>query len=1091
MRSRILAAALTVVFGLLSVGPALAAGGQYGNLSGVVTDAQSHAPVPGATVVAQSGSGRYQATTDARGRYSILQMNVDTYTLTVTAHGYDTTSLPGVIVFGDESDVQNVSMSKGLKTIATVTSTAANGAFQPTQTIDSYTVSGQRVQQVLGNPYSTNESDLLQSAPGVIQTFDPSMGFGISIRGSLGVELGYQYDGVPFSAPFYNENGSQGFLNGINGGSGGAIQIVSGAGDATQGNVGGGVINTVVPRGTYPGSGVLDLEAGGPFFNHNLNFNYGVATPDGRFSDYVSFSANSYVPTGFNGPNSVPSAELQVPGVYNPYYGTSYERHNDFVNNFVFRFGKHNNQSLQVLYRTAFLQSRGNYGGLGASYFPNDPNFLGGFSPLFYTNNAGLLALIPALPYDHTDGSVPTEAEILNSNPLNFLKISYTNAINPSTFLTLSYYNWGLTEGGTNYTNYLNSSIGSGYSVVGGTRTGGILSLTHEFGDKDTLTIEGKYEGARPYWNDQQPGYDVYALGLSNGNGAAYCAAVGCAFGGPLSPASGDWAVPVAGVCPAPGPDGCWVYDHLPSGASMPQLPTFGIGYHNTIQQQVGVGIRDQYQPTDKLNFDVGIREDAENNKFGPTQYNGPAGTPSDVGQNKLGAPFLEPREVEPRLAVSYRINRDNSLRFSYGRSTLFFFGQTLGTPENTYNINPILNSIPATSNGAYCGSGFQTPGTPGYTLNPNIPTPGSGYFFKCPNYAAQYSWFLDQNFDAPDVGGNGPPTYSNFDLAWSHLFTKGVLRGWSSRLTGYTRRGYNVEQDTLIALGPPNPLTGQQSGQVFQTQANGIEKTAGIEGQLTTPDVRPGEKGLSGFITLDYINQLTTTPPVAGSSVLPLVNAYLLNSGVLFKSSFVSPLSTVIGATYHFKNGTTITPTIFANIGYPTEDGASSLGFVNGQLLTTPQTNYGGSNLPYTGVSAPGQSYNATNFVDPQVPGTILNPNIAGNRGDAEPAIAGQKNSPAEAFFNLNIETPISRQVTLGVQVNNVFDNHYGPPVINSLYQPAGFGVSGPQTGQEAAAAQGLPGASDLYYPGGSTLPYLNQYGIGTTWNVYLRTKI
>jgi hypothetical protein len=198
-----------------------------------------------------------------------------------------------------------------------------------------------------------------------------------------------------------------------------------------------------------------------------------------------------------------------------------------------------------------------------------------------------------------------------------------------------------------------------------------------------------------------------------------------------------------------------------------------------------------------------------------------------------------------------------------------------------------------------------------------------------------------------------------------------------------------------------------------------------------------------------------------------------------------------VIGATYHFKNGTTITPTFYLNDGYPFGVGRSSLGFVNGELLTTPQTNYGGANLPYAGVSAPGNAYNASYYVDPQVPGSILNPNIAGSRGYNEPALAGQKNGPAEAFMNLDIETPVAKNTILGVQVNNVFDNHYGPPVVNTLYQAAGFGISGPQTGQSFNTPAGLPGAADEYYPGGSTLPYLNQYGVGTTYNVYIRTKI
>ncbi len=1090
MQSRILAAALTVAFSLLSIGPALAAGGLYGNLNGTITDAATHAPIAGAQVVAKSPSGTYSARTDAKGVYTMLGMSVDSYVLTVSAHGYQTANITGVTVFGDEHDVQNITLNKQLTTIAQVTSRSAASAYQPDQTIDTYTVSGQRVQQALGNTYSTDESALLQSVPGVIPTYDSTNGAGLSVRGSLAVELGYQYDGVPFTAPFFDANGSQGFINGINGGSGGSVQVVSGAGDATQGNVGGGLINTVVPRGTYPASGVADLEVGGPYYDHTVNLNYGAATDNGHFSNYASFSGSSYVPSV--GPVNVPSAELAIPGVSNPYFGTSLERHNDFVDNAVFRFGKNNHEAFQILARVAFNDAYNGYGGTqGLDYFPNDPTFLGTYAPFFGGSNAYLLSLIPKLPYAPQSLSGPVlQPELTNANPLHFLKFSYTNAISPSTFLSVSAYNWGILEGGSNYTNYLNAGdFGTGYAQVGGTRTGTIVSLTHQFSDKNTLTIEGKYEDARPYWNGQYPGEGTFGLAYSE---LGY-------LGGPDSPNSGDWALPAnpAAVSGAGNPcsisGGCYIHDQLVAAGkwtgTMPQIPTFGISYHGTIQQQWGVGIRDQYEPSDKLNFDFGARIDGEENKFGPTEFNGPGGTPSDVSPAKVNSQFIDPREVQPRFAMSYRLTRDDSLRFSYGRSVQFFYGQTLGTPFNVSNISPLLYDIPAKSgNLPYCGSGYHGPG-PGYSLNTGIPTNGSQYFFACPNYAESYAWFLDQNLDAPDLGGYGPPTYSNFDLAWSHLFSKGALRGWSSRLTAYTRRGFNVEQNVLLLNGPPNPITGQSSASVFTTTASGNEKTFGIEGELTTPDVRPGQSGLSGFVTFDYINELLNTPPVAGSSNLPILGQQLLLTGQMFKAGFVPPVSAVLGATYHFKNGITITPTIFANDGYPFGVGTSSIGYVNGELLTIPETNYG-PNTPYAGVSGPGNAYNASYYVDPQVPGSTLNPNIAASRGYAEPAIAGDKNSPAQFFLNLDFEAPINKNITVGAQVFNLLDNHYNVPIVNTLYQPVADGVSGPTTGQLASAGSVI-GAANEYYPGGATLPFLNNYGVGTSWNVYLRTRL
>ena len=1072
-----------------------AAGGVRGNLNGSIVS-EKGAPVVGASVELVSPSGIYKTETDAHGQFRFIGIPTDTYALFLMKKGFQPRSIQGVTIVGDGTvALGKLTMKTGLKTIVTVQSLAASSTFHPTQTQDTYSVSGQRVQQALGNKYSTNESALVLSAPGVIQTYDSMNGTGLSIRGSLAVELGYQYDGVPFSAPFFNANGSQGFVNGINGGSGGGIQIVSGTGDATQGNVGGGIINTIVPRGTFPAAGEADAELNGPYFNHTLNLNYAAATDNGHFSNYVSFSASRFVPN--NGPIGVPSAQLGT------YFGFSREAHNDLVDNMVFRFGKNNHESFQILGRSAFVQTYSGYGGLaGLSYFQSQSGlFNQSFSGMFSNSQPGQQAqyfssLIPTLPYAPANVNAPVLQPEQQGNPLHFIKFGYTNTLNSSTFLSLDYYNWGMLQGGSNYTNYNNAGpFGTGWTVVGGTRTGYQASLTHAFGEKNTVTLAAQYEDAKPYWNNQVPGLGLVAL----------------SFGNPGEPAAADWDLPanttqpISGANPCPVAGGCYIYSQLLAAGkwtgTMPQIPTWGISYHNTIQQIWGIGLEDQYQPSSRLNINIGARIDGEQNKFGPTPYAGISTTPSDVAPSKVGNDFIKPRAFEPRIAFSYRLNPTNSLRFSYGRSVEFFFGQTLGTPFNMYGVNPLLSQIPAKDSAAspVCGSGTHGPGS-GYVQNPNLPANGSlplgsaGYYFQCPNYASSIFWSFDQAFDAPDLGGYGPPTYSDFDLAWSHLFTKGAFNGWSSRVTAYTRRGFNVEQNTLLANTPPNPITGQQTASTFATLANGVEKTFGIEAELTTPDIHRGQRGLSGFLTFDYINELLSGPPVAGSSNLPILPAALYNTNELFKAGFIPPVSAVMGLTYHFKNGTTITPTFFANNGYPMGVGQTAFGFVNGVLMAVPETNFG-ANTPFAGLGGPNNAYNASYYVDPTVPGSTISPNIIGSRGYSEPALAGNKNSPRQFFMNLDAEFPVNKTSKFGILVTNVFDNHYGVPQPNQFYQPVGYGVAGPQTGLLANANPLNPnavlGAGNEYYPGGATLPFTNSYGLGTSWNVYFRTRI
>jgi hypothetical protein len=1140
-RGRFFASLLALV-GLLGVLvtpiPSLAVGGTSGSLHGQLVASAGGAAVAGAAVTATSPSGTYKATTDGSGSFTFLQIPVDTYVVSFEKTGFEPNTLTGVTVVGDSTvDIGKVSISKSLSTIGRVTARSQGSAFQPSQTQDTYTVSGQRITQALGNEYSTNEAELLQSVPGVIPTYDTANGAGLSVRGSLGVELGYQFDGVPFTAPFFDENGSQGFLNNIVGGSGGSLQVVSGAGDATQGNSGGGTINTIVPRGAYPGSAVLDLELGAPFYNHTLNFNDSFATANGKISNYFAYSGSRYVPEYVPfGANSIDQSQSGNTANFGTYYAIGSVEHDDLIDNFVFKFGHNNNQSIQILERNADLRGYAGYGGLkGLDYFTDPTTSPGGFltqlstgsivfgpgSPIQFPGatvsqqNQYLAKLIPTIPYQPSANALVNTADEVVANPLNFMKFEYTNNINASTYASVTYYNWGLYQGGTDYSNYPSNGVfGTDYQEIGGTRTGFLADITKQIGSDQTITLEGKYENAKPFWDEQAPGIGTYALYLGSlydnfvAPGVADYPEVSDYFlpahpGLPVSATNPCLGQGTGKTAIANGAGGCYIYSELLAEGkwtgTLPQIPNFGIDYHNTDEQQWGIGLRDQYSPTPHLHLDLGVRVDGEQNRFGQDQFN--ASTPSDVNPDKVSNAFIRPREVEPRAAVSYQLGPDDSVRGSYGRSTLFFFGQTLGTPINAASLSPLLDEIPAKDSAQYpaCGSGTHGPGT-GYAQNPGLdqnPVANGGlpsYFFKCPNYAVSIVSLYDQFFDAPDLGGYGPPTYNNFDFAYSHQFSKGLLKGWANHATAYVRTGFNVEQNQYLASGPPNPITGQTSAAVFTTTANGSERTFGIEEQITTPEIPKGHAGFSAFGTLDYINEYTNTPPVAGGSNLPILDAYLLQSHEYFHAGFIPPVTISTGFTYQLKNGIRITPSLLANTGYAFGVGRSSFGFINGVLYTVPETNYG-VGVPYAGVGGPGNAYNASYFVDPQVPGATLKPNIVGSRGYDEPAIAGNGRSPSQAYLNLNVEFPLTKNATVGVEIFNLTNNVYGVPEVNTEYQPVATGIAGPQTGKLATSlpysSSYVVGAGDESYHNGATLPFLNGYGAGITFNVYGRIKI
>jgi hypothetical protein len=462
------------------------------------------------------------------------------------------------------------------------------------------------------------------------------------------------------------------------------------------------------------------------------------------------------------------------------------------------------------------------------------------------------------------------------------------------------------------------------------------------------------------------------------------------------------------------------------------------------------------------------------------------------TGYATLSNSYLYPRVIEPRLAMSYLLGQHDSVRLSYGRSASFFFGQTAGTPTNISGVTPLLWEIPAkdssdptynanTGEGPACGSGWHPPGQSVngvYSPNPNnywsgAGTVGSvGNYFQCADYAQSLYWAFDQYYAAPDIGGQTVATYNNFDAAWSHAFKN----GWGTKLTGYYRRGYNTYQTVLLNAGPPDPVTGQQSAGSFQERQDGTTETYGLEFMLTTPE-KPS--GLSGFLTVNYVNALTTTPPVAGSDSLPLVAQYLYQTGALFHAAYLPPLSAVAGIQYKTKHGLTINPIITANNGIPFGVGTTTYGFINGQLYQIPTGNIGQA-LPFAGPGQPLQAYNAECYDDPAFPGSILHPKYVACRGDKESPVAGQTLTNPRAYMDLNVEYQ-HKAVTYGVYVTNVFNDELSPPGVNQAWQPVATGVGGAQTGQFAGTyptqlVNGKLVPNPLYQAGGRNLPTFNQ---------------
>jgi len=552
----------------------------------------------------------------------------------------------------------------------------------------------------------------------------------------------------------------------------------------------------------------------------------------------------------------------------------------------------------------------------------------------------------------------------------------------------------------------------------------------------------------------------------------------------------------------------------------LPLIPSTGFDYNGADFQQYGFGVRDQWTPNSRVSVDWGVRLDGQNLRWaGVKALNKDLSNTADIGLGYavLSDSYLHPRVIEPRFSINYLLTPRDSVRFSYGRSASFFFGQTAGTPTNISGVDPVLWSIPAkdaafptynatTGQGPACGSGWHPTGTgPNgtYVPNPNVFFSGTGTlgipgnYFQCPNYAASVYWLFDQAFAAPDIGGQNVATYNNWDLAYSHQFRN----GWGAKVTGYLRRGYNTYETVLLAGGLPDPVTGQQTAGSFQERQTGYQKTLGFEFMLTTPDRDPG---WSGFLTANYVNGLTSTPPVAGSDSLPLVAQFLYQTGTLFHTSYLQPVSAVAGIQYKSRGGWRINPIFSFDGGIPYGVGMTSYGFLNGTLYAIPTGNLGIS-TPFAGPGLPNQSYNATCYDDPAFAGSYLHPKYFACRGNTEPALAGQAFTQPRLYTDLNLEYE-HRGVTYGLYITNLFDNYRGEPAVNQAWQPVATGVGGAQTGQFAGAypvivdpQSGNLIPNPLYLTGGRNystydqywLPFQHFYVPGRTIRVYTQFKL
>lgn len=991
-----------------------------GVLSGTIRTSPENQPIANATVVlASPGSGSRSAKTDARGFYSFTGLTPDTYTVSVSAAGYADFVTSGVTVSASQTTTFSTALSStALKTIGHISARTTTSAFQPTQTQDTYTINENQIDTILGNQFNNNETALITALPGA--SLDSS-GYPV-LRGGRENEEGFQFDGIDYTDAFTSQFVNSLALNGQS-----SFQLTPGAGDAATGNAGTGAINIIVKRGAYPQFGTFDAEAGSPAFNHQLSLEYGFASPNGRFSDYVSIiDSRAAAIYGYR------TADLVAIGDPTP---DSYNTGNDIVNNFVYKFGKDNNQQLQLLYQNEeydFFEQAAP--GTQFNFRSSDPVVLGGFSS-FTGLSPTTISSIFGLDFGQTSAN-ETLASV-NRNPATFyqpnqtFKLQYSYNLNDSTYLTAKFYRvqsvitfdfpYSFDPNGNPFGNDF-------FLLQGGQRMGETLDLTKQVGSKNLLTAGVKNELLHPVYNYTSPSLGALST-LEYGS-----AATGIPLLYDFVPASNPDCV---ALISAFGSNPCgYLSKYFPKG--IPLIPQYD-ETTATNRQDLSYYLNDSFTASTRLKLEAGLRLDSSNYQlpavnsgaYLPASGNGyssgyylPISTscnaagicdPSKDVYATGGNAVKNPYVVEPRLASVYTFRPTDSVRLSYGRSV---------------ELVPLGDIDDAVQRGAY--SAFAgVPATAsicGATANR-----------ACQNYADELFWANANAIVGPQIQPAKPATFSNFDASYSHDFGDGL----SVKLSPFYRRGYDglarVSSPLLGVNGQPTVLS---DGSLLLgppvTTNSGVSYTSGAEFYLT----KEAKYGLSATLSATYINEFSNViPGSSGEDFFPSIPTPSLQLGNLYRVGFVSPFNVTLAAAYKTRSGFKISPNIYYNRGYPYGTGNVTAIYVNGLPYNVPQTN--------VSIGTTTGSNSATNYVDPQNPGTVFAPNIAATRGTPEAASAGGYLTSPRVSVSLDFEfSPPGSRSTFGMQIFNLFNNVYTQPTLNNYYQPVATGISGPATG-------------------------------------------
>ena len=978
--------------------PALA--GTTGSIQGYVADQAGHT-VGGVSVTAVSPSGHFTTVSGLSGFYSLNGLPLDTYTLTFSKEGYQTNSIPGVTTVQDQPNRVNARISLEVRSLGRVTVRGQTSLVQPTVTANTFVINQQRLSDLNGTPQDLNGFAAFNSLPGVTPD---SFGFP-TIRAGAENDVGYQLDGVDNT-----EIGTAEYLNALTLNGARSVQLSTGGYDVSNGNTNSGVINEVIKRGTYPGEGQATLRIDSPVYAHELSFDYGNASPNNRFSYYISFGG-SRAASGYGDLSTLLPLDIGQ---------STFTSINDNILNLFYHFGDQNKNEIQFLTNLSGETIYFNYLAYppAAPYASNNGNvqvssdpfgFSGGglVVPPGYTLpqmfQSNYITLFPSqVAYQQNTNAADTQTFNSVIDKLNFKR-----QLTPSSFaevrLVKTYLNW------IDWYPWDLGSFTDTYFNENATALGEAFDYTNQVSSKNELSVGGDATYYNTdYWQNF-PSFEPFDEPLEDlGCPQAFASGGGC-YIAPFNAAL-NAANAANGGTLLTGP--------LPTDPGHAPLNTYvdDAGYANDPVHRWDVWAKDRWQPNERLTVTLGLRWDKETIAMPPnaaqlntTYYFNDSGNLVTVPGDPIGTDVTQPQQLSPRVAAAYEATPRDTLRMSYGKNIEF---APLGALESTYRV-------PTNLQNCNIANGCLLP-LPGYGTTNTISNLYQQVVLDLTtNNFAQYTPLL-------------PQTAVNVDFSYEHDFGHGL----DMRITPYYRKGQNYfvgNQPLLFLLPSGKPIFGP-----LKYQSSGINENTGVEFAVQ----RNAQFGWSGLLDATYDNTLANYD----SDFFPSVNAAALAAGHFFHVTYVAPVSGTFNLVYDSHGGFHFSTTTSYTSGYRYGVGTKTFVFgANGQPEQVLNTDLD---------STPSQAYY---FTDPTNPGTMEHPNITGSRGTPEGSDPGTLFGPPIAIVNLTVSQDLGHSVhgtQVGIRAENIFGN-YSPQgaagasiPANTYYVPQGMGSYGPNSG-------------------------------------------